>query len=692
MPVARDLLSRSPGRTPVEGHSHTRLFSASEVFFLIAAITIALLLRLDFIWAASGTIDGDEAIVGLMGKHILEGRNIPVFYYGQHYMGSLEALMASISFFIFGISPMTLQLVPLTFSLVLIPLVYLLGRTVMSTRCGAVAALLTAVPPPALVVWSSKARGGFIEVVVLGTLALLITALWYQKPAEKLRYPAAIGFILGVGWWVNNQIAYFVIPIALCSLIHTIGRPIQTDPPTAACSNRFLRLVTIVLTGLASFLIGGIPYWLYNIKHGFPSAGMFSLSKYEVFREHLDGLRFTALPMLVGARRFWQKEPAFSGAMIAAYSLYVAPIAIVGLVRLKAELALFIGRLDRRNPVELISLFCVSCCLIFALSSYGWLVQAPRYLLPLYVGLFILLGVCYEYLARLSKLASLVFVAAVITFHIVSSYYPERATAGEPVVYAGQRVARDHGPLIETLDSLGITKIRTNYWIGYRLAFETHERVTFVMLAEPDQIRIPEYQNSGDTPHDLLPLVLVQSEASIIRPAMAKAGLSFSETRVGEYVLFHTLRRLFPDTSVLPSSVIESASAEGSQRPEGAFDGDRTTRWGTGKPQVPGQKFILSIAPGVLIDGLRQNFGLWQRDLAKSLSIEATLADGSTTTLLSPGEYRGIRYLGWGEGGFEVRFQPLEVRSLTFTNIGSDPTLDWSIAELQLLGDMKEHR
>ena len=662
---------------------------AKHEFLLVSVLlTIGLLLRLDFMRATAFTIDGDEAIVGLMGKHILEGRDIPVFYYGQHYMGSLEAIMASISFWFFGMSSCTLQLVPLVWSLALIPIMYLLGTACFGHRAGVVSALLTAVPPPALVVWSSKARGGFIEVVVLGALALLITVHWLRAQPSRLWFPAAIGFVLGVGWWVNNQIAYFMVPVGIVSLGHILG-PRESEP---SLSKRLVAIPSIVAVGAGMFFIGSIPYWVYSARHGFPSAGMFGFATYEQFREHLGGLRQIALPMVIGAKRFWHKQQVFPGAVLFGYLLYGLPLAIVAVARIREEFGVWIGRIDRRHPVELFSLFCISCCLIFAVSSYGWLVQAPRYLLPLYVGIFVLLGVAAEYLLRISRLAGYGFVAFIVVFHLAGAYYGGRAVAGEPMVFAGQRVARDHGPLIEALDQLGITKVRTNYWIGYRLAFETAERVTFVMLAEPDQIRIPEYQDSGSTPHELLPLVLVQSEAKIIKPAMARVGISFSELKAGEYQILFNLTRSAPEPSSLPASVIVSADGFGGNSARSALDGSLQTRWGTGAPQSPGQSFRVQLRPGTVINGLGYRFGTWLRDIPKSMSVDALLVDGTSVTLLSPLEYKGVRYLAWGAGGFTIRFDPVAAQALILRQLGKDPVLDWSIAELVLFGRQEEEQ
>lgn len=669
------------------GESRT-VFTAlrSDTLLLMLCVCAAVVIRLDFMRAVRFAIDGDEAIVGLMGKHILEGKGVPVFYYGQHYMGSLEALLASLSFSLFGMSPFTLQLVPLVWSVALVPLVYLVGQSVMGRRAGVVAAILMAVPPPALIVWSSKARGGFIEIVVLGTVALYLAMLWFRDSRGRVRYPAAVGFVLGLGWWVNNQIAYAIAAIGVFATCQLVIRPIMDIFTGAGAAGSMRRFLMSSFVGVLSFLVGSSPYWVYNVQRGFPSAGMFGLSKYEVFREHLDGLRFTALPMLIGAKRFWQKGYAFWGAHELAWALYILPIFGVCVIRWRQWGRLLVGRIDRREPVELFVLFCGACCGIFALSSYGWLVQAPRYLLPLYPALFILLGVAATSLSRVSSMASNIFVASIVCFHLAAAYFPERATAGEPVVFAGQRVERDHQPLIEALNRLGIQRVRTNYWIGYRLAFETAEKITFSMLAEPDQVRIPDYEQVTED-RGALPLVLVESEATIVRPALRKLGYAFSEERAGGYYIFFNLRADNHPRVLIPREDIVKVAASGSQSPDGALDGDIATRWGTGSPQAPGQEFRVQLNSSGNIAEIEYDFGAWRNDVAKSLSIQGELDDGSTRELLSPADFRGLRYLGWGERRLTVRFPPVPLKSVTLRQHGRDPVVDWSIAELRLYKD-----
>src|SRR4030095_7389773 len=58
--------------------------------------------------------DSDQAVVGLMAKHIGEGRALPVFFYGQQYMLAVEAWLAAPLLAIFGPSVAALKM-PLLF-------------------------------------------------------------------------------------------------------------------------------------------------------------------------------------------------------------------------------------------------------------------------------------------------------------------------------------------------------------------------------------------------------------------------------------------------------------------------------------------------------------------------------------------------------------------------------------------------
>ena len=54
--------------------------------------------------------DADEGIVALMARHIVQGEH-PLFFYGQHYMGSLDAYLIAGVFAVTGESVLAMRVV-----------------------------------------------------------------------------------------------------------------------------------------------------------------------------------------------------------------------------------------------------------------------------------------------------------------------------------------------------------------------------------------------------------------------------------------------------------------------------------------------------------------------------------------------------------------------------------------------------
>jgi hypothetical protein len=270
---------------------------------------------------------------------------------------------------------------------------------------------------------------------------------------------------------------------------------------------------------------------------------------------------------------------------------------------------------------------------------------------------------------------------------VASSYVGGRGISGEPVVYGGQRVARDHDALIETLDRMGISRVRTNYWIGYRLAFETNQRITFTVLGEPTQARISRYEETDSVRRALLPLVLVQSELVVVKPALNRFGYSFKEQRAGEYTILYDLKSELPEG--LPMTLRTDSyqvRASGLNNPARALDGRLDTRWGTGEPQSPGQVFEVEFKEPILIDGVRYSYGAWFNDRPAELQVEIEDPSGVRSVVLSRKESPGAQHLSAREPYFTLRFNPTLLKKVVLTQEGRHPILDWSIAELSFLG------
>ncbi len=639
--------------------------------YILALMIMGAALRLDLLIASNWVIDADEAIVGLMAQHIAQGqaKNIPVFYYGQNYMGSLEPLMVSLLFWITGLysSPVLLKLVPLLWSIALIPIGFALGRRVAGPRCGLVAAAYLALPPSPLVVWSAMARGGFIEVVVLAAVALLLAIRWAEE-RRPMWITAAIGLVLGLGWWTNNQIVYAMLPIGLWMIV-TLWRSVSW-PLVPMCKH--------FSVGVVSFVLGGLPFWWYNITHQFVSFEMFSGANGTKLLPQVEELFTVALPIILGAKRFWHVSDVFFGATVL--------VGIFALVVLVIGAFSSAGKFFRlKSGADLIFLYLVTTCAIFSLSSFGWLTSAPRYLLPIYPALAVMLGLSVSTIWKLSAPLAAVMFGCVISLNILSVYLGGRANPGQPVVANGERVATSHTEIIDWLASNGASMVEANYWIGYRLAFETNEKVRFRVFGEPGTVRIREYERLADRMKlSQIPLILVPSQLPSVTAALSELGFTFKTDLVGKYAVVSERTSKLERLSEVSSDRFSAIASEQADAVSNAFDDDITTRWGSGAPQQRGMEFTVTFDAPINLRGLFLDWQAFSTDYPRGLEIVASKNDGGESiVVLSADEYRRTQTISTKASQLSRLVEVDNVKSVVFRQLGSDRKFDWSIAEIK---------
>ncbi|MGE0814854.1 MAG: hypothetical protein AB7O28_04145 [Vicinamibacterales bacterium] len=118
-----------------------------ELAWCLVAAAVLVAARGALFMAPGVRFDADQAIVGLMAKHISEGRAFPLFFYGQSYLPALEAYLA-------------------------VPVMWLLGPTEAALKIPVVAMNVLAV---LLLVWSAHRDLGLRPVVALaGALPLIV--------------------------------------------------------------------------------------------------------------------------------------------------------------------------------------------------------------------------------------------------------------------------------------------------------------------------------------------------------------------------------------------------------------------------------------------------------------------------------------------------------------------------------------
>src|SRR5712692_8162466 len=284
-----DALTTKPAGNPQKVPPQDNIQQIRWYTFLRSPLWICLLLaviiRVWLIARTHGVIDGDEVLVGVQAEHILRGE-LPIYFYGQPYMGSLEAYLVAILIAIAGPSAWTLRGEPILLSLVLVWLTWKLAaaladaaqlppyakRTFMT-----IAALLAAIPPLYDGILELRTYGGYIETFILMLLLLLsalqLTRRWHAGASrrELIWRSAGIGFIVGLGFWIYPLIISAVIAAALWIIGDRIFEVIKLRQKIAATPRHYI-LVTLkglltTLVAIPASLVGFAPALVWGATH-----------------------------------------------------------------------------------------------------------------------------------------------------------------------------------------------------------------------------------------------------------------------------------------------------------------------------------------------------------------------------------------------------------------------------------------
>src|SRR5499427_3434355 len=146
-------------------------------FVTIAAITLAA--RLPFLLRADRLFDADEAVEGLMARHVLLGEH-PLFLWGQRYKGVPEIYLTSLVFRAGGSSVFALKAVTLACFAVFLCLNFKLVERVFSRSIAWMATAFFIVGPPSLVLWTLSGSAEIVMTMLAGAVLLLGVVSWQR--------------------------------------------------------------------------------------------------------------------------------------------------------------------------------------------------------------------------------------------------------------------------------------------------------------------------------------------------------------------------------------------------------------------------------------------------------------------------------------------------------------------------------
>ena len=181
------------------------------LILIAAAFVSGIALRVWVYRSALGIPDSDEAVVGLMALHLLDGE-WTTFFWGQSFGGSQEAVLTAPLLWAFGPSWLALRVVPIALTAVTALVVWRVGRRTIGEPAAVVAGCLVWIWPPFLVHRLTHQFGFYAGGVLYSALLLFLALRLVERPSRTRA--GLFGLTLGLALWQSAQVLVAVGVIA----------------------------------------------------------------------------------------------------------------------------------------------------------------------------------------------------------------------------------------------------------------------------------------------------------------------------------------------------------------------------------------------------------------------------------------------------------------------------------------------
>jgi hypothetical protein len=187
---------------------------------VLVALAIGLGVAVRF-WAAAqwpANFQSDEAVFGLMARHILAGQFTPTLY-GPAYLGSIESIISAGFMSVLGPSVMAFRM-----SAILLFTAFFVAHGLFTTRyfgyrVAFVSLLFLALPGFHVLEWTYQPIGAYGAMFVIGTLTLLAALPKLTGRWSRIARAAILGILVGLGLWANTTMILYVLAIGAVEIL-----------------------------------------------------------------------------------------------------------------------------------------------------------------------------------------------------------------------------------------------------------------------------------------------------------------------------------------------------------------------------------------------------------------------------------------------------------------------------------------
>jgi hypothetical protein len=219
---------------------------------LLLALVLTAVFRLPVAWSgAAGAVTPDGALSGIVALHVRDGVDHLVFVPHVPYSGSLKSHFAA-PLSVFFDAPRAFALTSLACYLGFVAAAYALALRVAGARgegswMAMGTGLYLAFSPPYVTRYSLSNDGNYVEVLALGTLALLLAVRWLEAPEARPPLAMCAGVLLGLAFWCHILGVIHLTAFGLALLLAAPWGALRSAPAAAA-----------------GFVLGDLPGLLWN--------------------------------------------------------------------------------------------------------------------------------------------------------------------------------------------------------------------------------------------------------------------------------------------------------------------------------------------------------------------------------------------------------------------------------------------
>ena len=471
-------------------------------FFLAGALARLWVLR-----SPLGDADSDEAVTGLMAMHFLDGE-IDALYWGATYAGTLEPMLTATVFSVVGPSVIALKAVPIAFTVLAAFLVWRAAREYFGAGYGPLEGAVFWVFPAANLLLLMKAQ----VVYASGTcfmVAILILSLRMRREARPVHF-LLFGVLTGLSLWATPLTMATIVPVGIATLARTWRKHVMN------------------LWFIPGVIVGALPWLVYSIRNDWVTlrqVGTLTTS----YAERVKGCFTELYPLLLGLRKpitlEWLVSPGVGATLFVA--LFVALIAVP---------------LHRYRTVVLpLVLTVLLFPFLYAVSTTSWYTAEPRH------GMFVAPVLIMLAVSLVPRIVWAQIGAFILAFGLTVSTlghvedlglrHPRMAT-----VRPGKLA-----PVLGFMRERGLDACYADYWIAYRVTFESEEDI---ICAAYWGDRYPPYRQYADGHGARTYLFIAGTDASnAFRARLQDLRLGYLERR------FDTVDLFLLDQASLPEHI-----------------------------------------------------------------------------------------------------------------------------------------